>query len=331
MKPITISVLFITLCLFMACHNSESDKPMRPGNKYKEGFIESEKVKLHYLDWGGKGQILVLICGLGDTPYIFENLAEALSDSFHIIGYSRRSHGQSKAFDENYKNAALVSDLKLLLDSLKIDKANLLGWSLGGNEITEFASLFPNRVNKLIYFESGYDLSDGGFEKLMANMKPLLPDSSVMTSLDNYREWYHRFWFGDMDWNTILETNLRASTYVKNDGSVETIPNDSVFNKILKEAMNYRRRYESVQAPSLVIYTKPFFHPIDNNPSTLQLFDSLENNIVSPWRSINKKRMEKELRNPIIVEAPYGSHASFLFLSNDFLVKTINSFLDDKQ
>ena len=118
-----------------------------------------------------------------------------------------------------------------------------------------------------------------------------------------------------------------ASVQVNKDGSVETIPNDGDFKSILKEAMNYRRRYELVQAPSLVIYTKPFFYPADNNPATVKLYDSIENSIVSPWRLANRKRIEKELKNSIIVDAPRGSHTSFLFLSNDFLVKTINSFL----
>lgn len=330
MRALPVFLFLINFLLNIACHNSEPKSFMPKEKKYKEGFLESERIKLHYLDWGGNGPVLILICGLGDTPFLFENLAEHLSPRFRIIGYSRRNHCRSETNEQKYDNETLVSDLKLFLDSLKIDKTNLLGWSLGGNEISEFACLYPNRVNKLIYFESGYDLSDGGFEMVMANIKSLLPDHSIMTSLDKYRAWYHRFWFGDIDWTQTLEANLLASSHIKKDGSVETIPNDSVFKSILKEAMNYRRRYECVQAPSLVIYAKPFFYPVDNKPETIKLYDSIENNVVSPWRLANKKRMEKELRNPIIVEAPKGSHSSFLFLSNDYLVETINSFILDK-
>jgi pimeloyl-ACP methyl ester carboxylesterase len=315
-----------------ACDNSGPKSSMHTEKNYKEGFVKSDKVKLHYIDWGGEGQALVLICGLGDTPLLFENLAQQLSAHYRVIGYSRRNHGKSETKEEKYDNATLVSDLKLFLDSLKIEKGNLLGWSMGGNEITEFASLYPNRVGKLIYFESGYDLSDGGFEKLVSNIpRPYLPDSSVMKSLDNYREWYHHFWFGDMEWNDALEANLLASVKVNTNGSIETIPGDDVFKSILKEAMNYRRSYDKVVSPCLVIYTKTFLHPADNNPTTVKLYDSIEKNIVSPWRSANKKRIEEELRNAFIVEAPNGSHTSFLFLSNDFLVKTINSFLNDKK
>lgn len=329
MRTITVSILLINLFFTTSCHNAEPTSSMLNQKKFKERFIESEKVQLQYLDWGGNGQVLIMICGLGDTPFLFEDLAVQLSPQVRVIAYSRRGHGKSKSTEEKYDNETLVSDLKLLVDSLKIDKANLLGWSMGGNEITGFALRYPERVKKLIYFEAGYDMSDGGFERLLTNMPAsFLPDSSTMKSLDNYREWYHRFWFGDIKWNNALEDNLQASVKINNDGSVENIPNDIVFKSFLKEAINYSRNWKDVQAPSLVIFTKPFFNPADNNPATLALYDSLENNIISPWREANKKRVAKELRNVMVVDAPAGTHTSFLFASNDYLGKTIKTFLD---
>jgi pimeloyl-ACP methyl ester carboxylesterase len=331
MRSIVATILLIHLFLTTACNNSEHKSSMLKVKKYKEGFVESDKVKLQYLDWAGDGQVPVLICGLGDTPFLFEDLAGQLSSHYRVIGYSRRNHGKSESKDDKYDNATLVSDLKLLLDSLEIDKANLLGWSMGGNEITEFASLYPDRVGKLIYFEAGYDLSDGGFEKLVSNIpKSYLPDSSDMKSLDDYRRWYHHFWFGDVEWNDALEANLRASIDINADGSIKTIPNDEVFKSTLSEVMNYKRSYLDIKVPSLVIYSKRFFHPADDNSETIKLYDSIENNIVSPWRSANKKRMDEELQNATIVEAPSGTHVSFLFLSKDFLVRTIDSFLNEK-
>ncbi|MBS1669364.1 MAG: alpha/beta hydrolase [Bacteroidetes bacterium] len=302
---------------------------MRWEYKYKEAFVETDHVKLQYLDWGGHGQVLILICGAGDTPFLFENLAESLSAHFRVIGYSRRNHGKSKSREDKYDNDTLVADLKLLLDTLKIDKANFLGWSLGGNEISGFAVKYPDRIVKLIYFESGYDLADGGFAKLVSNIpRSYLPDNSVTISLDKYREWYHHFWFADVKWNNALEDNLRASVKVNADGSIETIPSNDVFRSILSEAINCQRSYQKIQAPSLVIYTKSFFYPPDDKPSTKKLYDSIENNIVSPWRIANRKRIETELQNATIVDAPKGTHTSFLFLSNDYLVKTIKNFID---
>ena len=299
--------------------------------KYTERFIEGNGARLQYLAWGGTGQVLILISGLGDTPFLFDSLATELSLRFHVIGYSRRFHGKSTAHSGKLDNATLVSDLLLLMDSLRLEKANLLGWSLGGNEITEFAACYPERIDKLIYFESGYDLSDGGFASLTANVpKHYLPDSAVMTSLEPYREWYHHFWFGDVKWNDALEANLLASSSTRSDGSIETIPVDALFTSFLEDAMKYRRRYKDVHSPALAIYAEPFFYPADTNAATIALYDSLENNIVKPWRAANKKRIQEELENVTIIQAPAGTHASFLFRSHEFLVKSISNFLEPK-
>lgn len=44
---------------------------METNQIFEERFIQINGIKLHYLDWGGSGQPLVLVHGLGDSPYIF--------------------------------------------------------------------------------------------------------------------------------------------------------------------------------------------------------------------------------------------------------------------
>src|SRR5215831_3184032 len=116
MKPLAI-IFLIHLFLITACNNPEQKSSMHKKPNYKEGFVESDKVKLHYLDWGGEGQVLVLLSGAGDTPFLFEDLAKQLSPHYRVVGYSRRNHGKSEAKEEKYDNATLVSDLKLLVDT----------------------------------------------------------------------------------------------------------------------------------------------------------------------------------------------------------------------
>jgi len=120
-----LTVIFI---LFISCKQSQQQNQMETKTLYQEDFIQANGIKLHYLDWGGSGQTLILIHGLGDSPYIFLDLAASLRKNFRIIAYSRRGHCKSEATDMLCDNSTLVSDLKLLLDSLNIIKANLLGW-----------------------------------------------------------------------------------------------------------------------------------------------------------------------------------------------------------
>ena len=295
---------------------------------YTEDFIQTNGIKLHYLDWGGSGQTLILIHGLGDSPYIFQDLAASLRKNFRIIAYSRRGHCKSEVTEMLFDNSTLVSDLKLLLDSLNITKANLLGWSMGGNEITEFAIRYPQRTNKLIYFEAGYDLSDEAFTNILKTLpKSPLPDNSDLRTLDSYREWYHNYWFADVDWNAALEANLKATTRINPDSSVGIIPNDSIFKMFLETAKGYHRDYKMVQAPALAIYTKPFFVPPVKNENIVSAYGEMEKNIINPWRLSNMNRIREELRNITIKEMSIGSHTSLLFLSRDSIIECIDSFL----
>jgi pimeloyl-ACP methyl ester carboxylesterase len=59
-----------------------------------------------------------------------------------------------------FDNGTLTNDLTALLDTLGIGRVNLLGWSMGGNEISEFAVRHPERTAGLIYLDAAYDWAD---------------------------------------------------------------------------------------------------------------------------------------------------------------------------
>ncbi|MEJ8840880.1 alpha/beta hydrolase [Lacibacter sp. H375] len=314
--------------LLISCRQSQKSKQMETASIYQEGFVIGNGVKLQYLDWGGSGQPLILIHGLGDSPLLFEDISSSLKTNFRIIAYARRGHCKSETNDADYSNSALVADLKLLLDSLKINKASLLGWSMGGNEITEFAIRYPERVNKLIYFEAGYDLSDDSFKEILKTLpKSFLADKSDLSSLDAYRNWYHKFWFADMEWNETLEANLKATIKINPDSSVTTIPDDSIFKRTLESAMSYHRDYSKIQSPALAIFTRKFFVPPVTDSNIVAVYEDMEKRIIDPWRLHSINQMKTELNNLAIKELEAGSHVSFIFLSRDVLVETITAFL----
>jgi len=327
-----VKIILIGLTILLISCNPTQKKPAMAANPtYEEGFIQTDRLKLHYLDWGGSGQPLVLLHAWGDSPYLFEGIANSLKKNFRVIAYSKRGHGKSETTDSLYDNSTLVSDLKLLLDSLNINKANLLGWSMAGNEITEFATRYPERTSRLIYFESGYDLSDEAFRTIHKTVHQFLqPDSLVLQSIDAYREWYHHLWFGDIEWNPVLEANLIASTLINPDGSVTIIPNDYVSKLLLESAMSYHRDYKKIKCPVLAIYTKSFFYPPGKDEGTVNIYKNMEENVINPWRQSNINRIRSELKNVTIKEIPGGTHTSLIFLSRDSIIESINSFLLNK-
>src|SRR5262245_56875269 len=54
-------------------------------------------VRLQYVDWGGSGDAVLLLPGLGDDVHRFDPFAPRFTDAFHVVGFSRRGQGASDA------------------------------------------------------------------------------------------------------------------------------------------------------------------------------------------------------------------------------------------
>lgn len=104
-----------------------------------EGLVVVNGIRLQYLDWGGSGPALILIHGIADNPYSFDDLAPALTDRFHVVAYARRGSGESDAVGP-FDVETLTEDLRGVMDALGIAKAALIGVSAGGDEVTQMAA-----------------------------------------------------------------------------------------------------------------------------------------------------------------------------------------------
>lgn len=326
-------VVLATAAALLACRGeTERTEKATYQASPREAFVTVNGVRLHYLDWGGTGPAFVLVHGLGQSPHIFDHLAAALSDHFRVIAYARRGHGKSDAPDDPYDNATLVEDLRQLLDSLRIAQANLLGWSMGGNEITEFAGSHPERVLKLVYLESGYDWSDSTFwEAFEALPIDLEPDSASLQSLDAYRSWYQTMWAPGVPWTPGLEAHLRDITRIATDGTVQVFPIASVSEKLFASLASTRRDYTAVRAPALAIYSSTFFETDVSDPEQARAVRAWEVEMMAPFRRASIERIRQKLPGVIVHEIPNTTHSSVGFLNQESLVATIRDFLLEAQ
>src|SRR5258708_9395095 len=156
---------------------------------HKSGFVTANGIRLHYLDWGGLGPVLILIHGGLDNEHIFDDLALASTDHCRLIAYDLRGHGRSAA-KAPFDTTTRTEDLRGLMDSLRIAKAHLAGWSLGGNDITAMAGTHPERVDRIVYLEGAYDWDSPAFADALKSLPTeFLAPPIAMTSLDAYREY----------------------------------------------------------------------------------------------------------------------------------------------
>ena len=296
---------------------------------HRSAFADGDGVRLNYLDWGGSGPPLVMIHGIANSPHIFDDLAPLLRDHFRVLAYSRRGHGQSDAPPGPYDSEVLVSDLRHLLDSLGIERAYLLGWSMGGDEITEFAGRYPDRVEKLIYLEGGYDWSDPAFFKPFTDILAVnCADPSVLRSLDDLRIWYHAAWVGsDVQWTSALEAFLRDAVRINGSGAVSPVPSVKDFEALLHTLGTWRRNYTKVRAPALALYGTAFF-PADRSDTVLaQKLRDFERNVMQPFRRASIDRIRRELQGVQVEKISDRNHMSIGVLTPDALAASIREFL----
>lgn len=98
----------------------------------------------------GSGPPLLLIHGLGYARWGWEPVVEPLARSFDVLLFDNRGIGESDAPPGPYTAAQMASDAEQVLDEAGVERAHVLGTSLGGMVAQELALAQPARVDKLV-------------------------------------------------------------------------------------------------------------------------------------------------------------------------------------
>ena len=104
------------------------------------------------LTWGEPGAPkLFLLHGWMDVAASFQFLVDAFAGRWHVIAPDLRGFGRSEWQPQGYWFADYVADLEALLDTFAPgEKVDLVGHSLGGNVVMQYAGVRPERVRSLV-------------------------------------------------------------------------------------------------------------------------------------------------------------------------------------
>jgi 3-oxoadipate enol-lactonase len=113
-------------------------------------FARVNGIVLHYQMLGpSEGPVLVFINSLGSDLRIWQEVAPAFTEWFQVILYDKRGHGLSDAPPAPYSIDEHTDDLLALLDHLSVQKASLIGLSVGGMIAQRMAVRAPDRVQSI--------------------------------------------------------------------------------------------------------------------------------------------------------------------------------------
>jgi pimeloyl-ACP methyl ester carboxylesterase len=139
-------------------------------------FFDSDGVKIHYRVWG-KGDPIVLVHGFTasiDTNWVQPGIVDKLDDNFKVIAFDLRGHGKSdKPHDVAAYGDKMAEDVVRLLDHLGIEKAHIVGYSLGGFTTLKLVTMHPERFLSATLGGAGWRPpgEDGGISGLAESLE----------------------------------------------------------------------------------------------------------------------------------------------------------------
>lgn len=114
----------------------------------QELYFDSRGVRIHYVV-DGAGEPVVLLHGLGGgiETWTATGILQGLAKDHRVIALDLRGHGRSgKPHDPTSYGREMGLDVIRLLDHLRIQKAHVVGYSLGGMLLSQLLTLYPERI-----------------------------------------------------------------------------------------------------------------------------------------------------------------------------------------
>jgi pimeloyl-ACP methyl ester carboxylesterase len=311
--------------LTLGCHEGEKmDK-----SPHKSDLVSVNGIKLHYLDWGGEGETLLFLTGMGNSAHIYDNFAPRFTNKFRVLALTRRGHGDSDYPETGYDVHTLTEDVHLFLDKLNIDKAILVGHSMAYVEQCHMCTVHPERVSKLICLDAAYDRTKF---KVFAEKNPLkdvkVPEQDCH-SIDEYIAYIKRIQpdLAEM-WSELWDEETRHCVSTTSDGKVVDRMSDELGATIMSTLRNYVPEEAEIKVPILSFYAiwdnslLPDY--LTNEQKELSI--EFHNTVRLPVQRECIELFRQNVAHAQIVEIPRGNHYCFI-KHEDLVYDEMRSFL----
>lgn len=140
----------------MATASQSNGQQVKPS---ASGYAPANGIKVYYEVYG-EGRPLVLLHGAFYTIGLnWSELIPELSKTRKVIALEMQGHGHSPYSDRKMSMYTLAKDVEGVMDYLKIDSADVAGYSMGGSIAYQFAVQSPKRLRKLVIISSTHKSS----------------------------------------------------------------------------------------------------------------------------------------------------------------------------
>ena len=185
-------------------------------------FIDTNGIRLHYIDHGGNGPILVMTHGLTANAHSFDGLAKALGLEVRLIAVDLRGRGLSEKPDTGYAMEDHAADILGLLDHLGLDRAFIGGHSFGGLLTYHIAAHHPERVRRCVIMDAPIEVDEAILKQIRPSMERL---GRVFPSWEDYIDTVKQQPYFEDWWDPEIESYYRADVRENDDETVQSRSN----------------------------------------------------------------------------------------------------------
>lgn len=159
-KAFAITVLAASVLLiaaFCGCGGNK-EEAQQDRRQYSLDAAELQKVQVGDIEMAyktlGAGDPIVFIMGFSGTMDLWEPLVieEIASSGYEVLVFDNRGMGETSAGTQSFTMAQFAQDTAGLMQALGIERAHVLGWSMGTNVAQELALTYPESVDRLILY-----------------------------------------------------------------------------------------------------------------------------------------------------------------------------------
>src|SRR6202789_3329350 len=148
------SILIIATLFFTVFEsNGQQSKPA------ESGYVPVNGIKVYYEVYGEGKPVVLLHGAFMNIEMNWGQLIPELSKTRKVIAIEFQGHGHTPYSDRKLDLATLASDVEGVMNYLKIDSADVAGYSMGGSVAYQLTIQSPKRVKKLVIISSTYKSS----------------------------------------------------------------------------------------------------------------------------------------------------------------------------
>ncbi|GEP98486.1 alpha/beta fold hydrolase [Chitinophaga cymbidii] len=141
----------------------------------ESGYADVNGLKMYYEVYGEGKPIVLLHGSFMNIPLNWSQIIPLLADDRKVIVAEMQAHGRTKDIPREFSYEGMADDVSGLLKHLKIDSADILGYSMGGGIAFQFAVRHPEQLRRLVVLSGTY-AHDGWWPEVEASYATFTPE-----------------------------------------------------------------------------------------------------------------------------------------------------------